>query len=134
MNHFAASRDPDVFEEPDKFLPERWMRSATRSQSQKHPFASLPFGSSSRSCIGMLYTTAGNRSFAMTHDQWATNRDISFPSFYSDRKRFFVQLYVKNSIACKKFQTTMCNQVDYATYDKNKIQLPLTPQTTNCDS
>jgi len=56
MNHFAVSRDPDLFTEPDKFLPERWMRSATGAQSQKHhPFASLPFGSGSRSCIGLSH-------------------------------------------------------------------------------
>jgi len=54
MNHFAASRDPDVFDEPDRFLPERWMRSTSRAQSLKHPFACLPFGSGSRSCIGLL--------------------------------------------------------------------------------
>jgi len=54
MNHFAASRDPDVFEEPDRFMPERWMRSTTRTKLQQHPFASLPFGSGSRSCIGWL--------------------------------------------------------------------------------
>jgi len=56
MNHFAASRDPDVFDEPDRFLPERWMRSDTRTaQLHKHPFASLPFGFGSRSCIGLSH-------------------------------------------------------------------------------
>ncbi|ESO02810.1 hypothetical protein HELRODRAFT_81128 [Helobdella robusta] len=62
MNHYAASIDEDNFHDPNKFLPERWLREGDVSQQQhkvqqqtdikKHPFASLPFGYGSRSCLG----------------------------------------------------------------------------------
>ncbi|XP_067287219.1 25-hydroxyvitamin D-1 alpha hydroxylase, mitochondrial [Pseudorasbora parva] len=45
--HFATSRDPKLFRDPDCFLPQRWL-----SRSEAHPFASLPFGLGKRSCIG----------------------------------------------------------------------------------
>uniref|UniRef100_A0A8C5NCP2 25-hydroxyvitamin D-1 alpha hydroxylase, mitochondrial n=1 Tax=Gouania willdenowi TaxID=441366 RepID=A0A8C5NCP2_GOUWI len=46
--HFAASRDPAVFKDPDSFQPARWL---TKKKSH-HPYASLPFGVGKRSCIG----------------------------------------------------------------------------------
>ncbi|KAG2468205.1 CP27B protein, partial [Polypterus senegalus] len=46
--HYATSRDPEVFPEPDSFQPERWL---TRDES-RHPYASIPFGFGKRSCIG----------------------------------------------------------------------------------
>ncbi|XP_068936571.1 25-hydroxyvitamin D-1 alpha hydroxylase, mitochondrial [Petaurus breviceps papuanus] len=46
--HYATSRDPDQFPEPNAFHPERWLG----GQPAPHPFASLPFGFGKRSCIG----------------------------------------------------------------------------------
>lgn len=46
--HFATSRDPKVFSNPDSFQPQRWL---SRDQSH-HPYASIPFGFGKRSCIG----------------------------------------------------------------------------------
>ncbi|XP_051931357.1 25-hydroxyvitamin D-1 alpha hydroxylase, mitochondrial isoform X2 [Hippocampus zosterae] len=46
--HFATSRDPTVFSNPNEFLPHRWL---TKDQSH-HPYASVPFGVGKRSCIG----------------------------------------------------------------------------------
>ncbi len=37
----------DYFDEPDKFLPERWSKN-----KEIHPFASLPFGFGQRGCYG----------------------------------------------------------------------------------
>ncbi|ELU02696.1 hypothetical protein CAPTEDRAFT_199669 [Capitella teleta] len=50
LNHYAAGRDPELFSNPDEFIPERWLR-GSRSLDH-HPFASLPFGFGARSCIG----------------------------------------------------------------------------------
>ncbi|XP_041946363.1 25-hydroxyvitamin D-1 alpha hydroxylase, mitochondrial [Alosa sapidissima] len=46
--HFATSRDPAQFPDPDSFVPQRWL---TRDEGH-HPYASVPFGVGKRSCIG----------------------------------------------------------------------------------
>uniref|UniRef100_A0AAR2J4E0 Cytochrome P450, family 27, subfamily B, polypeptide 1 n=1 Tax=Pygocentrus nattereri TaxID=42514 RepID=A0AAR2J4E0_PYGNA len=46
--HYATSRDPAQFSEPDAFVPQRWLN----RKEGKHPYASLPFGVGKRSCIG----------------------------------------------------------------------------------
>ncbi|XP_056130841.1 25-hydroxyvitamin D-1 alpha hydroxylase, mitochondrial [Lampris incognitus] len=46
--HFATSRDPAIFLNPDEFKPQRWL---DRDQGH-HPYASVPFGVGKRSCIG----------------------------------------------------------------------------------
>ena len=52
MNHYATSHDESIFEEPKVFKPERWLRNGTGSNY--HPFAMVPFGFGTRSCIGAL--------------------------------------------------------------------------------
>ncbi|KAM7115531.1 25-hydroxyvitamin D-1 alpha hydroxylase, mitochondrial isoform 1-T1 [Molossus nigricans] len=46
--HYATSRDPDQFPEPNTFRPARWLGEGPTP----HPFASLPFGFGKRSCMG----------------------------------------------------------------------------------
>lgn len=46
--HFATSRDPAVFSNPDEFQPHRWLK----KDQAHHPYASVPFGVGKRSCIG----------------------------------------------------------------------------------
>ncbi|XP_004692468.1 PREDICTED: 25-hydroxyvitamin D-1 alpha hydroxylase, mitochondrial [Condylura cristata] len=46
--HYAMSRDPAQFPEPDSFRPARWLGEGPAP----HPFASLPFGFGKRSCMG----------------------------------------------------------------------------------
>ncbi|XP_068171766.1 25-hydroxyvitamin D-1 alpha hydroxylase, mitochondrial [Antennarius striatus] len=46
--HFATSRDPAVFPNPDQFQPHRWLN----KDQTHHPYASVPFGVGKRSCIG----------------------------------------------------------------------------------
>lgn len=46
--HYATSRDPKHFPEPDAFIPQRWLNRGEGS----HPYASIPFGVGKRSCIG----------------------------------------------------------------------------------
>lgn len=46
--HFATSRDPAVFPNPDEFQPHRWLN----KDQTHHPYASVPFGVGKRSCIG----------------------------------------------------------------------------------
>ncbi|XP_066221935.1 25-hydroxyvitamin D-1 alpha hydroxylase, mitochondrial [Saccopteryx leptura] len=46
--HYATSRDPAHFPEPNTFRPARWLG----GDPVPHPFASLPFGFGKRSCMG----------------------------------------------------------------------------------
>ena len=43
------SQSMDYFDEPDKFIPERWNKN---KEDSIHPFASLPFGFGQRGCYG----------------------------------------------------------------------------------
>lgn len=46
--YYNAGRDPNVFDDPEEFLPERWLD----KNKKYHPFASLPFGYGTRMCVG----------------------------------------------------------------------------------
>lgn len=48
INTEALMRDPKYFSEPDKFLPERWMKDEC---DDVHAFAYLPYGYGPRMCI-----------------------------------------------------------------------------------
>ncbi|KAL4234721.1 hypothetical protein ACF0H5_006363 [Mactra antiquata] len=49
LNAYTMCRDPNEFQNPDDFIPERWLRNEVREFS---PFTSLPFGFGKRSCVG----------------------------------------------------------------------------------
>jgi hypothetical protein len=49
-------RMKEHFEDPDAFIPERWLRGGSREKSGDiHPFVTLPFGFGPRSCIGRRF-------------------------------------------------------------------------------
>ncbi|XP_054289462.1 probable cytochrome P450 49a1 [Macrosteles quadrilineatus] len=54
----VSGLDPEYFESPSSYQPERWLKIANQSDKKIHPFASLPFGHGPRTCPG--------RSIAMT--------------------------------------------------------------------
>jgi len=50
----VSSNDAANFENPDKFLPERWLRNSKERHSADS-FANIPFGHGARSCIGRRF-------------------------------------------------------------------------------
>ena len=49
----VVSRFPQYFDDPDAFIPERWIHSRQdRAKKRPNPFLSLPFGFGPRSCPG----------------------------------------------------------------------------------
>ncbi|XP_059479866.1 probable cytochrome P450 301a1, mitochondrial [Neocloeon triangulifer] len=50
----AMSRFKEHYNEPDKFLPERWIRGGEQEE-KANPFVTLPFGHGARKCIGMRF-------------------------------------------------------------------------------
>ncbi|KAG8277549.1 hypothetical protein J6590_040556 [Homalodisca vitripennis] len=48
----VTCRNPEYFESPEVYLPERWLRTKQQRSLNLHPYASLPFGHGPRVCPG----------------------------------------------------------------------------------
>lgn len=54
--NFISCRLAKHFESPEKFVPERWLKSGDRaSKVQTNPYLVLPFGHGMRSCIARRF-------------------------------------------------------------------------------
>nr|AFI45015.1 cytochrome P450 CYP49a1 [Dendroctonus ponderosae] len=60
--HLVVSNVEEYFDQPEKFMPERWLKKDAKSaqcpahnQTKIHPFVSLPFGYGRRSCLGRRF-------------------------------------------------------------------------------
>ena len=49
---FGLHRDPDIYESPLEFKPERFENKPNGSDADGKPMADLPFGEGQRTCIG----------------------------------------------------------------------------------
>ncbi|PSN42871.1 putative cytochrome P450 49a1 [Blattella germanica] len=54
----TLSNIPENFPQPEKFLPERWIKSEACPAHKIHPFVSLPFGYGRRTCLGRRFAEA----------------------------------------------------------------------------
>ena len=43
------------FPQPDKYIPERWLKDGPYSNKKTHPFTTLPFGFGPRMCVGRRF-------------------------------------------------------------------------------
>ena len=57
MNNQTICVDSEYFDNPEEFIPERWMRSTEESTNMRPVpnFVMLPFGHGSRMCIGRRF-------------------------------------------------------------------------------
>ncbi|KAG5674551.1 hypothetical protein PVAND_004509 [Polypedilum vanderplanki] len=56
--HYVLSNKENYFPDPDKFIPERWIKNGKDSQKDIHRFVSLPFGYGRRTCLGRRFAEA----------------------------------------------------------------------------
>lgn len=61
INAWAIGRDPDSWEQPDEFLPERFLDDAAAVDFNGQHFQLLPFGAGRRSCPGTAFAVATAR-------------------------------------------------------------------------
>jgi len=57
-NAWAVQRDPATWQDPEKFLPERFSNSTVDFKGPN--FQLIPFGSGRRDCPGILFAVANN--------------------------------------------------------------------------
>nr|GMD46624.1 cytochrome P450 82C4-like [Ipomoea batatas] len=57
VNVWKLHRDPQVWSDPEKFSPERFLTNPEDSGAHNRQFQFVPFGFGRRSCPGMLYAT-----------------------------------------------------------------------------
>lgn len=56
--HYVLSNTEEYFPEPEKFMPERWLKGDENYQDDMHRYVSLPFGYGRRTCIGRRFADA----------------------------------------------------------------------------
>eukprot|EP00088_Acartia_fossae_P027881 TRINITY_DN28634_c0_g1_i1.p1 TRINITY_DN28634_c0_g1~~TRINITY_DN28634_c0_g1_i1.p1 ORF type:complete len:285 (+),score=86.81 TRINITY_DN28634_c0_g1_i1:32-856(+) len=49
------SNDEKHFKEPEKFMPERWIRGCPQHEKLANPYANIPFGHGPRACVGQRF-------------------------------------------------------------------------------
>ena len=55
MPLILLSNEERYFPQPDKFIPERWIKGGAFSNMKTHPFANMPFGFGPRMCVGRRF-------------------------------------------------------------------------------
>lgn len=74
LNAWAIHRDPDAWESPFSFKPERFLNSNIDHKGQHYEL--IPFGSGRRSCVGLLM---GERMFSLTLARLIQSFDWELP-------------------------------------------------------
>lgn len=57
INAWKIHRDPNIWSEPEKFIPERFLTSKANVDVRGQYFEFIPFGSGRRSCPGITFAT-----------------------------------------------------------------------------
>ncbi|XP_033755183.1 probable cytochrome P450 CYP44 isoform X2 [Pecten maximus] len=76
----SICKDEKYFPNPDKFLPERWLRS-NPDREKIHPFGFLPFGYGTRNCVGQRFA---EQEIYVSVSKIVTNFTLSLPKGLND--------------------------------------------------
>lgn len=83
---YIAHRDPDLFPEPDSYVPERWLDESEGSKEMRAAF--IPFSTGARACIGrnitmieqqiLIATLVHRYEFALASPDWELDWEEGF--------------------------------------------------------
>lgn len=98
MSNYFQLRSPEVFPDPDEFIPERWLNNPVTDKGRSLNRYLVVFGRGPRSCIGMNFAYA-----VLTHTIAGVYRNLRFELYETERKdvdmasTFFVPFPYKGS-------------------------------------
>lgn len=81
MSNYFQLRSPDVFPNPDEFIPERWLGNPVTSKGRNLNRYLVVFGRGPRSCIGMNFAYA-----MITHSLAGVFRNYRFQLYQTERE------------------------------------------------
>lgn len=81
---YTSGRDPTNFSDPNKFIPERWLRNKSCEHKVFNSHASIPFAMGSRSCIGKKIASYQIHCLVTK----VTEKENSFSSYFSLDRSF----------------------------------------------
>ena len=107
LHNAVVSRREDIFESPNEFFPERWLRDYT---PKVHPYAVLPFSHGTRNCVG--------KRFAEQEIMLATIRVCSY--FFTDICLDITCIFLKNKHIDHVIEVTVVYTFDCFYLDRHQ--------------
>lgn len=107
---YTSGRDPLNFSDPNKFIPQRWLRDESCEHKVFKSHASIPFAMGSRSCVGKkialyqihsLVTKVTQHSYERRWQTWKLGNLIFFLYYFQILQQFTLESRNKEEVEFK---------------------------------